>query len=307
MDKEIIKALYEPFELKERKGVGNQTFKYVSSEDIVDRMNKTFKGNWTTEVTSDKIIEDHILICVKVCVKDPESGQLFCHEGYASHMLAKYTGGPNQGKIVDIGNSYKSAMSKAIKTAVARWGVGLYLETEEDSDSHISGIVSIPHVNTPQEFSAGAPTPSKLNNSPPISGPPITAKASNVPPIAGPPLNTSVSAGPPITAPPINPGPSVDASYSKTQINQPPIFTVENVAPKKTSSTFDIPSGGAIEKITDVQRVAIETLMGMHSISFEELRTKALKRQDNLPPTIDVVTYLDAVTMIQYGNDLRQM
>jgi hypothetical protein len=63
----------------------------------------------------------------------------------------------------------------------------------------------------------------------------------------------------------------------------------------------------SMEKLTSVQKVAIETVMSVNNLKFDELVNKALQRQDNLPPKIDDVSYLDAVTIIQYGNHLRPM
>jgi hypothetical protein len=61
----------------------------------------------------------------------------------------------------------------------------------------------------------------------------------------------------------------------------------------------------SVEKLTSVQKVAIETVMSVNNLKFDELVNKALQRQGTLPPKIDDVSYLDAVTIIQYGNHLR--
>ena len=136
MDQNLIDSLYKPFELKERKGLGNKIFKYVPSNVIIDRMNKVFKGEWSSEVIESTIIEDNVLLRIKVCIKNPnsDSGPVFCHEGYGSQMMMRYSSGYNKGKIIDIGNVYKSAMAKAIKYAVTKWGVALYLDEETDNE-----------------------------------------------------------------------------------------------------------------------------------------------------------------------------
>ena len=59
------------------------------------------------------------------------------------------------------------------------------------------------------------------------------------------------------------------------------------------------------ENLTDVQKVAIETIMSVHSLTFQELNEKALQRTTNLPPSLNEVSYPDAVKMIQFGNNLR--
>ena len=302
MNKDIMKALYEPFEVKERRGVGNQTFKYVPNEDISDRMNKVFQGNWSTKVVSSEIIEDQVLMCVRVCATaiEPDGRTLeFCQEGYASHPVTRYTSGTNQGKSMDIGNSYKSAMSKAIKTAVAKWGVGLYLELNEEADAPVFTAPAMTKVSSSEPSFSAAP---KKMSGPPMDIPVETKAATSAP------APKSFMSGPPMDTYQGNAAPDERYQQSTKPRMQPPIFTVENNEPiKKASTGFDLPSGGGIERITDVQRVAIETIMSMHGIGFEELLSKALHRSEKLPRSLDDIAYLDAVTIIQYGNELRQV
>jgi hypothetical protein len=87
------------------------------------------------------------------------------------------------------------------------------------------------------------------------------------------------------------------------------MFTNDNVVnndPQDKIPDF-IPTSGADDHdyLTDVQKVAIETIMSVHNLSFQELASAALKRSDNLPTELDKVTYRDAVSLIQYGNNLQ--
>lgn len=140
MKADVIVQLTAPFSLKERKGVGSTIFKYVATEDILERMNTVFKGNWSTEVKTVNTFEDQVIVCVRVWVFDPEVNQLFWHDGYASHPIQRFTTGSNAGKAMDVGNTYKAAVSKAIKTAVTRWGVALFLEGEEEETKPSTGL-----------------------------------------------------------------------------------------------------------------------------------------------------------------------
>lgn len=261
MHLDILKELEAPFKLKARKGVGGKIFKYVPSEDIIDRMNKVFLGNWDTEVTDAKIIEDQILMCVRVYVTDNIKGATYWQEGYASHPIARYTSGQNQGKIIDIGNAYKSAMSKAIKTACTRWGVGLYLEEGEASGAD-------PVIPT-----TGNPEP-----------PPGIKQSKFEASMAGPPMDVPVAGNPP-AAKKAAPGP-MDVPFNNE----------------------DNSIVGAVnedmEKLTSVQKVAIETVMSTKNIKFKPLMEQALKGRPDIPASINDVSYLDAVTIIQYGNHL---
>jgi len=288
MRKDILDELYKPFNLKSRVGVGNKTFKYVPTNDIVDRMNKAFAGSWSTELISSEVIDDQILVLVRVHVTDGESASVYYfHDGYASQPLARYTSGTNAGKVIDLGNCYKSAMSKAIKTAVAKWGVGLYLEGEEvASESVQSDMPFLPNVgSTPSTPLVQTPTATPPVNTPPVNTPPVAG------PVAEPVVNT----------------PPAGSPMGGSSGHAPPAFTSVNPAPVTdiVPPPMDLPQANIKENLTDVQKVAIETIMSVHNLTFPELGAKALERSDNLPPSLDVVSYSDAVKMIQFGNNLR--
>lgn len=293
MDKELLKKLYEPFNLKERVGVGGRTFKYVPTRDVVDRMNKVFDGNWSTEVMSDKIVEDQVLILVRVTITDPVSGKLYWQDGYDSHPIARYTSGQNTGNPIDIGNTYRSAMSKAIKTACSKWGVGLYLNEE----LHMS--------DAPLDTKSPVPLKTLEQATQEVKIYDVSEKKFNVPNI---PNNISNPVGPPVggfqNVPPITSG------NTQSPINVPPIEsqTVVEKLPEKqglinTPPIFDNNNVTDTEKRTPVQKLAIETVMEANNLNFQQLCGLTLEREDNLPPNIDAVDYSDAVKMIQYRND----
>jgi len=308
MQKEILDALYEPFELKARPGQGGQTFKYVPSDDIVDRMNQVFKGDWSTEVVEKEVIEDQILIRVRVIVKDPmdQDSMVYWQEGYASQAIARFTQGVRSGQIIDVGNSYKSAMSKAIKTAVARWGVGLYLEkgSTDEADS--------PDVNSD---AGNAPFFPGINNAPAVS-PTVPKVEQSSPPVKSPvaePVNMPSNSNIPFDIPfdtstskPAAPGPI------KEEADPAPVFTDNNVVvtkgpgfPDFTPPVDSMPKSGVVENLTDVQKAAIDNIMSVHGKTFSELSAAALQRTSDLPASVESLSYQDAVKLIQYGNNLN--
>jgi hypothetical protein len=281
MDTDVLKELESPFKLKAREGVGGKVFKYVPSEDIVNRMNKVFEGNWSTEVMSSEIVEDNVLMCVRVyvSVNTQANSEVYYHDGYASHPLARYGGGANQGKIIDVGNSYRSAASKAIKTACTRWGVALYLEGSDN----------------PIDEKAGAPKT-------------VLESAA--------PLDVKASPDIPQVITPTKTNPAIESS----NVDSESVFTEGNVVPMENieSGPFnnqdgqnkEVVQGGpphdeAVEKATLVQKAAIDSIMSTKSVKFDVLVAQALKRESNLPLKIEDVSYLDAITLIQYGNHLE--
>jgi len=299
MNKKVLEELERPFKLKARKGVGGKIFKYVPSEDIVDRMNKIFEGNWNTEVISSKVVEDNVLVCVRVYVTDNTNNKVYYHDGYSSHPLARYTSGINKDKIIDVGNSYRSAMSKAIKTACTRWGVGLYLEESSNDSNEVTSDAA--------EF---APTFSKTVDAPTIQSDIPIIPTGNFVEVKNP---EKMERPMPWPDPP-----EMEVEKPATKTNTNPIFTNDTIVlPDPVGNMPDIPFNNqsqegvnvenSVEKLTPVQQAAVEHTMDIHNIGFDELVSKALQRQSDIPSKIEDINYLDAVTIIQYGNHLRPM
>lgn len=283
MKPELIERLYDPFELKVREGLGGMKFKYVPSNDIIDRMNKLFEGCWSTEVTSQERMDDFVIVRVSVSAYDSTTEQWFSHAGYGSGSVMRYSGGNKAGQIIDLGNAYKSAESKAIKNACSRWGVGLYLEeAHEDEGGPFTASTG------------GAGSPSfKTNQSAPANTTPPPFPENND--------NTPI----PAVAPPIPEMPPVAVDKPKA-VETPPTPPVQATA--SITQEADGP-----ERITDVQKVAIQGLLQIKASLFADVPEKerfvklmqdALGRTDDLPAKPEGLSYQDAVTVIKYGNDI---
>ena len=276
MKKDVLDALAKPFNLKKREGLGGKVFTYVASEDIVDRMNKIFEGKWNVELRESQVVEEQLLVLVRVSVIDEETGNLFLHDGYASYPIFRFTSGQNKGKIIDIGNSYRSAMSKAIKTACSRWGVALFLE-----DGSIPTAKSgIPVANTePAQAVPDVPIPAE-----PIDN--LEKMETPFPwPDSPPTVNEPVFTDNNVVAP--------DPGNFPSNVEVPPLVSEEVSVTAETA-----------EILTPVQKVAIESLMSVNKIKFKDFFMKAAPGQV-VPSSINEVSYLDAVKLIQCGNHLK--
>jgi len=141
MKQEVLDKLNAAFDVKIKPGKGG--YKYIDSKDVIDRMNTVFKGSWSTIVVYKEIIEDHVLIEVMVRAYDEEINQWAEHSGFGSSQIARFTYGDNKGKPIDIGNIYKGALSKAIRSACARLGAGLYLEEDAKSEDVVTPSVGV--------------------------------------------------------------------------------------------------------------------------------------------------------------------
>jgi hypothetical protein len=315
MEKAIIDQLYAEFQLKERKGQGNQMFKYVTNEDITDRMNRTFAGNWSTEVMSSEIIDDQVLVRVRVMIKDPNSDDYFFQEGFGGQQIMRFASGQNTGKIIDVSNNYKSALSKAIVSACARWGVGLFKDYTTQPDGDQMDELIIPALPRMPAVAMGSsadlpktpwiPAPTPASTTAPAGGimalPPgvvipkgelketapqqkdldaLIAAAISPQPVAAP----KAVEMPPAPKPMVTPNITIPSNF----VNQvppvaaavaPPNFSLPPTIPSPTAVPADLPFSGIEQtgngKISDVQKAALNAILSIRKISYNDLALEA--------------------------------
>lgn len=339
MEETILKNLYETFDLKERKGQGGMVFRYVPNEDVINRMNKVFQGNWSTKVIDKDVVDDQVIIEVQVNIYDEASECEYTHTGFGSQQIMRYSSGPNAGKIIDIGNAYKGALAKGIVNACTRWGVGLFKERNPYEMDNVTMVAddtpapkSVPVMSPAVPPAAAAPVPPKaVHVAPPTTGggttnivPPST---SAMPPAAVPPPSTAAAPVPPIntsatpppsvfesktTAPAMPmPGSTVSTTLKIEQEKpaQPlPNFTPPNTTPAPERPTLPMSNGGGnldAVGISDVQRVALNGILSMNNAKYDELAREAFdsKGMSQAVPPKEQLSYEEAVVVIKYGND----
>jgi hypothetical protein len=311
MKQETLDFLYQPFDVHTKPGKGQ--FKFVESKDVIDRMNKAFMGNWSSEVLDSEVVEDNIVVWARVKVIDPETQQEYHQDGYGSSMIQRFTFGDNQGKPVDLGNSYKSALSKAVKAACSRWGAGLYIDGDEATSDAGGGF--IPPASTPATPPASTPPPA----APPASTPPTPSAppaepappAGPTPPAAPPSGGTSIPT-PPTAAPsstPAVPPPASTPPAGNTQSAPPaapPTGGIPSVpSPGGASSAPLGTTSGAGGGPSDVQKAALEGLLTVRKFDYNELVKNAFETNGmdaSTIPSRDELTADQATVIISYGN-----
>lgn len=324
MDASILEQLKADFPRVLEKPGGGKTFKYVPSEDIFSRMNDVFLGNWSTKVLSQEIVDDQVLVRVAVSAQDPNDpdGRIFQHEGYAGQPIARYNHGDKAGQIIDIGNSYMAAMTKAIKQAVKKWGVALYIEGPSEGSGSTGGFNPPPNSPTP---SAPTPPPAPAPPAPLAPSPagsPGPAPSMPVPPAPSgqssngwtpPPVNNSPA--PPSPEPSAPPAPSVPPAppAPPVQSTSPPAEPQSSL-PSTPAPMADTPVASPSTEaptprgtITDVQRIALNGILGLKEISYNDLVAKAFEQkgiQKDRVPEMDELNFDEAAVIIKYGNDL---
>ena len=301
MEQHVIDKLYEDLKVDQKPGQG---FKYVKTKYVLDRLNKAFNCNWGLEILEHKVIDDEVLVLASLRVYDDEGRVLAKQDGFGS--AKKFRG-------VDLGNVFKSATSKAIKSAARNWGVGLFLEEGDDDESDSSTSTSftpsmpktaMPNSTTGTAFPMGATasvdTPPSFSSTPPT---PPTGKQST-PNVPGGMSNTAIESVAEEVAKVLTPTsgsvPSVPSVPSG-----PSVLPKMTAVPGSMPSTPNTPSSekGAEHALTMVQKVAINTRLSAKNVSFEEAAKEFYAtRESSIPESLDTMLYSDALDMVTFLN-----
>jgi hypothetical protein len=303
MNVETLNELYEPVTKKERQGPGNKMYEYTPSQDVIDRMNKTFKGNWSTHVACAEILEDQVLVRVTVEARDPRdnNGYSYSHDGFGSSLIARYSYGDNKGKAMDIGNIYKSAEAKAIVNACKRFGVSLL-----DTDSEDTTTVTIPDGFIGHE-TAPAPAPNSVLFAEPTTTPgvldmsrveylkasmPVMSMAPKKTESVAPVIPTTVHTPDTITT-----APPIEFTSGTPLPPQTPPKLAGHLEPNKPGT------------VSDVQMAALTGFVELKGFNYQDLSQSAFM-QAGLPidaiPEKEGLSYNQAVIIIKHGNEKQR-
>jgi hypothetical protein len=141
---EVIEILSQDFpedKVKSRKGAWDAekrayvTYKYISSEDITERLNEAFGLAWSLRIagpngsvenfiSTDAKQERHVLVAATIEYSDPDSGQRYERTGFGSKKIT-----------TELGNDFKAALSKAMSNASKKLGIGVNVG-DDDVESH---------------------------------------------------------------------------------------------------------------------------------------------------------------------------
>jgi hypothetical protein len=293
-------ALYRNFEnIPSRKGRGG-VYPYVRWQDVADRMNEVFGTDWSSEVLFQDVIGANVIVRVRVSIYDHETKLVSAQEGFG--------GAPNDAS-TEAGTPFKSAYSKALKDACKKWGVGLYLDEDDDAAGTTSSAPSsIPPGYMGKEIGV-PPTPPIMKEDPGVFTPtpptpptpnkveePVPSGKAEAPfpptPKSSMPLPPGVGGGMPLP-----PGVSMSGNQSAST---PP---ASNNAPTSKVGTINT---GEPDYISDVQRAALQSILSIKGAEYEPLAKEAFEFNglDISPiPAPDKLTYQEAVYVIKYGND----
>lgn len=285
MDQGTLDKLYEDFTIEIKPGKGS--FKYVRTRHILDRMNKAFNGNWGTHIISHSEIGDEVLVLAAVYIYDDHGHILAQQQGFGS--AKKFNG-------VELGNTYKSATSKAIKSAVRNWGVALFLE-EDGTATEFVAQPSMVQVNrapntTPNVGAATQGMPSMPQNTMPTINTTMPSMPKNEGTMAMPTPSTGAPVGNVAT---VMPGTPLSAPVA----NALPQMTAVPGRPTAVPNTETTQT-----RITSVQKVAIMSRLSSKGKRFEDICGDfySSRPNSNFVDNIDDMTYTDALDLVSFLN-----
>ena len=100
---DIKNKLYSNFDnVRTRPGRGGN-YPYITWQDVADRMNEVFGITWSSEVISQDVVGDNVVVRVRVTVLDPETKTDFVQEGFG--------GAPNDSR-QEAGNPLRQLIQK---------------------------------------------------------------------------------------------------------------------------------------------------------------------------------------------------
>lgn len=125
MNTELRQKLERPFDanqVKTRRGPGGKQLSYVAVSAYIKRLNEVFGDGWSFELTSREQFEDHVLV----------EGRLVAGRVIKSGIGGAELRRHQDGKVMSLGDAFKSASSDCLKRCARLWGVGLALYGDED-------------------------------------------------------------------------------------------------------------------------------------------------------------------------------
>ena len=176
--KHIMKGLCEPFppdKIENRKGRSGQTWSFVASSEVINRLNEVFGCSWSVTEVESLVINSFVVKRVRLEVPDVDgTGRPAIREGWGGHAIGN-----------DPGDSMKSAFSKALTKAASLFGVGLHLWGVSSENAGDTG--DVPPWEGPNQFAGNYPNQGQMNVTVVNPGP-HNQIPGGMPPNQGPPM-----------------------------------------------------------------------------------------------------------------------
>jgi hypothetical protein len=177
---QAMKGLCEPFppdKIETRQGRAGQTWSFVASSEVINRLNEVFGCSWSVTEVESLVINNFVVKRVRLEVPDVDNpGRTSVREGWGGNAIGN-----------DPGDCMKSAFSKALTKAASLFGVGLHLWGV--SSENIAGTDEGPPWEGTDQFAGQVAPPMNVTvvNPGPHNAPPVM--------VAPPPQMVNPNAG----------------------------------------------------------------------------------------------------------------
>lgn len=126
----LAEQLAKPFEHTYTRNVGGVELTYVSSADVVERLNQVLGiDNWSFSILQHFRDDDSIVVVGSL--EAVVGSRVVTRQAFGSAQVKR----KRDGNVLDLGNDYKAAATDALKKSAQSLGVGLYLAKKEPSET----------------------------------------------------------------------------------------------------------------------------------------------------------------------------
>lgn len=298
-NEEICSVLRKPMESFTRRGPGGN-FSYYKGSDVIKRLNESFNHSWSSEKLEVETIEDQVLMLVSLTVYC-NGGDVITHQGYGSADIARSR---TDKKIINIGNTYKSAFTNALKKAAEQFGIGLQEDTAPLKKPQQSSGVS-PQYASPAAKQAATPRPSM--NRPSMDRPSMDRETSSM--SSGTPMGARPKSG--LVSKAATAAASILAKAAAMETTRMPMTTptaipvttapaaVEVAVPPVNPAPMESPQPRS-DLISPIQETALENLLNMKALKEVDVVMGALPNSGKV--SFKELLRTEAVEVIKYAN-----
>ncbi len=124
-------------------------FKYIAAADVRDRLNSIFDCKWSFTVVYDSIIEDTVVVEGRLEITMDDIHVV--KESFGTGEIKRYNRGANEGKPLDLGNAYQTAVADALKSCAKMLGIGNKMD-----EGNVTNTPSKPRVTNTSSVSKEA-------------------------------------------------------------------------------------------------------------------------------------------------------
>ncbi|MFN8549779.1 MAG: Rad52/Rad22 family DNA repair protein, partial [Polyangiaceae bacterium] len=117
MKKEVLTKPFRPDQIKQRKGHHGRLLSYVSTADVIARLNECFDFQWSFEVLAHSVEHGEAVVLGRLTA----GGVTKCAFGGAAITVDR------EGDPLSNADSYKAACADCLKKASSLFGIGLDL------------------------------------------------------------------------------------------------------------------------------------------------------------------------------------